>query len=122
MSNTAVGSYRYMSPERLKGEKYDAAGDIWSVGISIIELWEKRYPFLHVSDTPISLLGELEKINFSRMLSKSSVGYSKQMREFLLAMLEIEPQNRLGSADLMSCRWFEVTGVNNLPDAQQVLT
>lgn len=120
MSNTSVGSYRYMSPERLKGEKYDAAGDVWSVGITIIELWEKRYPFLHVADTPISLLGELEHVNFSRLLSRSSVGYSNQMKDFILATLEIDPSGRMGAADLMSSPWFDVCGANNLVDAQAV--
>ena len=120
MSNTSVGSYRYMSPERLKGEKYDAAGDVWSVGITIIELWEKRYPFLHVADTPISLLGELERVSFSRLLSRSSVGYSSQMKDFILATLEADPRRRPGAADLMGSPWFEITGTNNLVDAQAV--
>jgi serine/threonine protein kinase len=120
MSNTAVGSYRYMSPERLRGEKYDAAGDIWSVGISVIELWEKAYPFLNIADTPISLLGELERVSFSRILSRSRVGYSKQLKDFLLLTLEPDPAKRLGAADLMSAEWFEVTGVVSLPDAQNV--
>lgn len=120
MSNTSVGSYRYMSPERLKGEKYDAAGDVWSVGISIIELWEKRYPFLHVADTPISLLGELERVSFSRLLSRSTVGYSAHMRDFILATLEMDTHRRPGAADLMSSQWFEVMGTNNLIDAQAV--
>jgi len=120
MSNTSVGSYRYMSPERLKGEKYDAAGDVWSVGITIIELWEKRYPFLHVADTPISLLGELERVSFSRLLSRSAVGYSVQMKDFILATLEADPQRRPGAADLMGSPWFEITGTNNLVDAQAV--
>lgn len=122
MSNTAVGSYRYMSPERLRGETYDAAGDIWSVGISIIELWEKAYPFRDIADTPISLLGELEKVSFSRLLSRSPVGYSKQMKEFLLLTLEPEAGRRPGAADLMSARWFEALGVTSLPDAQSVRT
>ncbi len=120
MSNTAVGSYRYMSPERLRGEKYDAAGDVWSVGISIIELWEKAYPFRNIADTPISLLGELERVSFNRLLSRSAVGYSKQMKEFLLQTLEPDPRRRPGAADLMSHSWFEVTGVTTLPDAQAV--
>ena len=120
MSNTSVGSYRYMSPERLKGEKYDAAGDVWSVGISIIELWEKRYPFLHVADTPISLLGELERVSFARLLSRSTVGYSAQMKEFILATLEADSHHRPGAADLMGSAWFEITGTNNLVDAQAV--
>jgi len=121
MSNTSVGSYRYMSPERLRGEKYDAAGDIWSVGISIIELWEKAYPFLNIADTPISLLGELEKVSFSRLISRSSARYSREMTEFLLYTLEPNPGRRMGAADLMSSSWFEATGITSLPEAHSVV-
>jgi serine/threonine protein kinase len=35
----------YMSPERLLCHEYDKSGDIWSVGITIVQLWTKRYPF-----------------------------------------------------------------------------
>lgn len=120
MSNTAVGSYRYMSPERLRGEKYDAAGDIWSVGISVVELWEKEYPFQNIADTPISLLGELERVSFARLLDRSRVGYSRQLKDFLLLTLETNPATRLGAADLMSAEWFEATGITSLPEAQIV--
>jgi serine/threonine protein kinase len=120
MSNTAVGSYRYMSPERLNGEKYDSAGDIWSIGITVMELWEKRYPFLHIADTPISLIGELERISFARLLSRSPVGYGAPMREALLSMLEADPRQRAGAVDLISCRWFESAGIYGLVEAQTV--
>lgn len=132
MSNTSVGSYRYMSPERLRGEKYDAAGDVWSVGISIIELWSKKYPFSHVADTPISLLGELERFDFNRILGKSTnttagnssgnnnVSYSRYMRGFLLSTLALEPNDRQTSGDLVQSMWFEDCCVSNLVDAQQV--
>jgi serine/threonine protein kinase len=120
MSNTAVGSYRYMSPERLNGEKYDSAGDIWSIGITVMELWEKKYPFLHIADTPISLIGELERISFARLLSRSPVGYGAPMREALLSMLEADPRQRAGAVDLISCRWFESAGIYGLVEAQTV--
>ena len=38
MSSTSVGSFRYMSPERLLGEEYGASGDIWSVGIMMLQV------------------------------------------------------------------------------------
>jgi serine/threonine protein kinase len=40
MVKTAVGSYHYMSPERLLSEKYDASGDIWYVCM-YVSLFEK---------------------------------------------------------------------------------
>mmetsp|Transcript_18518 Transcript_18518/g.31006 ORF Transcript_18518/g.31006 Transcript_18518/m.31006 type:complete len:549 (-) Transcript_18518:56-1702(-) len=122
MSNTAVGSYRYMSPERLKGEKYDAAGDIWSVGITLIELWSKAYPFLHVADTPISLLGELDKNGIPHLLSRGGRrGYSREFADFLLYTLAMNPNDRMAAGDLMSTRWMSVSGVNNLDDSTNIV-
>ena len=49
MVKTAVGSYHYMSPERLLSEKYDASGDIWYVCmyvcmyVSLIEKFMSGY-------------------------------------------------------------------------------
>lgn len=57
-----------MSPERLLGEQYDASGDIWSVGIMMVQLWTKRYPFEDNISTPIDLLTELESLHLDRLL------------------------------------------------------
>eukprot|EP00601_Ochromonadales_sp_CCMP2298_P008049 CAMPEP_0173207488 /NCGR_PEP_ID=MMETSP1141-20130122/21960_1 /TAXON_ID=483371 /ORGANISM="non described non described, Strain CCMP2298" /LENGTH=497 /DNA_ID=CAMNT_0014133777 /DNA_START=160 /DNA_END=1650 /DNA_ORIENTATION=- len=118
MSHTSVGSYRYMSPERLKGEKYDGAGDVWSVGITIIELWSKSYPFKHVADTPISLLGELEKNNLPRILGS----YSRSFKAFLLSSLEMNPHDRAGAGELMGSDWIAGFEVENLDDAQLIVS
>ncbi|OQV17165.1 Dual specificity mitogen-activated protein kinase kinase 2 [Hypsibius exemplaris] len=44
MANSFVGSRSYMSPERLKGSAYTVASDIWSLGLSLMELALGRYP------------------------------------------------------------------------------
>ena len=41
---TMVGTICYMSPERLAAQKYNAKSDIWSLGITIIELATGEYP------------------------------------------------------------------------------
>ena len=44
-AKTFVGTLTYMSPERMEGEKYTYAGDIWSLGIVIVELITGKFPF-----------------------------------------------------------------------------
>lgn len=34
-----------MSPERMVGQKYSYAGDIWSLGIMLIELITGEFPY-----------------------------------------------------------------------------
>ena len=49
-----------MSPERLLGQRYDASGDIWSLGITVVELWIKRYPLSESNDVPIEIFSDIE--------------------------------------------------------------
>ncbi|WVQ82774.1 hypothetical protein IAT38_004906 [Cryptococcus sp. DSM 104549] len=51
IANTFVGTSTYMSPERIQGAPYTIKSDVWSLGISLIELALGRFPF---SDTPES--------------------------------------------------------------------
>ena len=37
LSSTFVGTTRYMSPERLNGEEYGWAADLWAAGITFLE-------------------------------------------------------------------------------------
>jgi serine/threonine protein kinase len=44
MANSFVGTRSYMAPERLQGETYTVLSDIWSLGISLIEMAIGSYP------------------------------------------------------------------------------
>ena len=45
LAGTFVGTLNYMSPERMEGERYSYAGDVWSLGIVLIELATGQYPY-----------------------------------------------------------------------------
>ena len=44
MANTFVGTRSYMSPERLQGSQYSVASDLWSLGLSLLEISIGLYP------------------------------------------------------------------------------
>ncbi|XP_041849290.1 dual specificity mitogen-activated protein kinase kinase 2b isoform X1 [Melanotaenia boesemani] len=44
MANSFVGTRSYMSPERLQGTHYSVQSDVWSMGLSLVELSIGRYP------------------------------------------------------------------------------
>jgi len=44
MANSFVGTRSYMAPERLQGVEYTVQSDIWSMGLSLIEMAIGRYP------------------------------------------------------------------------------
>ena len=45
LARTFVGTMTYMSPERMEGENYSFTGDIWSLGIIIVEMMSGVYPY-----------------------------------------------------------------------------
>ncbi|KAJ7069373.1 ste7-like protein [Mycena amicta] len=45
IANTFVGTSIYMSPERIQGATYSVKSDIWSLGITLIELIVGQFPF-----------------------------------------------------------------------------
>jgi len=119
MSNTAVGTFRYMSLERLLGQHYNASGDIWSVGIMMIELWTKRFPFQYCINTPIELVSELESLDLNTFMSSHDM--TDLMRETIKCMLQKEPKDRVSSLDLIESVWFGEFGFVTLESAQVVV-
>ncbi|CAG8446850.1 13736_t:CDS:2, partial [Dentiscutata heterogama] len=45
IADTFVGTSNYMSPERIQGASYSVRSDVWSVGITLMELAMGRFPF-----------------------------------------------------------------------------
>lgn len=116
--NTSVGTFRYMSPERLQGEAYDSTSDIWSLGITAFQLWTGYYPWQDCSASPIELVGELESIDMSKLVSKQD--FPHEFRDLLLSMLELQYQYRSSAADLLSHSFFQKLNILDLSSAQQV--
>lgn len=50
IADTFVGTSTYMSPERIQGDQYSVKSDVWSLGVSIIELALGRFPFAENED------------------------------------------------------------------------
>ncbi|KAI6240213.1 hypothetical protein M3Y99_00478500 [Aphelenchoides fujianensis] len=44
MANSFVGTRSYMAPERLTGGRYNVKSDIWSFGLSLVEMAIGRFP------------------------------------------------------------------------------
>ena len=42
---TIVGTFKYMSPERILGEPYTYSSDVWSLGLVLLECATGKYPY-----------------------------------------------------------------------------
>ncbi|KAF4304942.1 hypothetical protein GTA08_BOTSDO06854 [Botryosphaeria dothidea] len=45
VAETFVGTGTYMAPERIQGAKYTVKSDVWSVGLTLMELAIGKFPF-----------------------------------------------------------------------------
>ncbi|KAI5290540.1 MAP kinase kinase (MEK), partial [Ascosphaera atra] len=52
IADTFVGTSTYMAPERIQGGRYTVRSDVWSVGLTIMELAVGRFPFDYSDNVP----------------------------------------------------------------------
>ncbi len=45
VAETFVGTGTYMAPERIQGAQYTVKSDVWSVGLTLMELAVGKFPF-----------------------------------------------------------------------------
>jgi mitogen-activated protein kinase kinase len=45
VADTFVGTGTYMAPERIQGSPYTVKSDVWSVGLTLMELAIGKFPF-----------------------------------------------------------------------------
>ncbi|KAJ0579170.1 putative mitogen-activated protein kinase kinase STE-STE7 family [Helianthus annuus] len=114
--NSSVGTIAYMSPERINTDinegKYDGcAGDIWSVGVSILEFYIGRFPF------NVGRQGDWASLMCAICMSQppqAPANASAEFRDFVGRCLQMDPARRWTAAQLL--RHPFVTGgavVNN---------
>ncbi|XP_060960267.1 mitogen-activated protein kinase kinase 9-like [Cannabis sativa] len=103
--NSFVGTCAYMSPERLDsltyGENYDGyAADIWSLGVTLMELYMGQFPLLPPGQTP-NWPTLMCVICFSELPSLPK-GVSDEFRNFIDCCLQKESSKRWSASKLLS--------------------
>ncbi|MCL7032531.1 hypothetical protein MKW94_000401, partial [Papaver nudicaule] len=101
--NTFVGTYNYMSPERITGEAYRYKSDIWSLGLVILECATGRFPYAPSEpeegwDNCYELM---EAIVDRELPHAPPEKFSPEFCSFISACLQKDPKVRLAADELM---------------------
>ena len=59
LASTFVGTQTYMSLERLRGDKYGATSDVWSLGVVLLEALNGKHPLKFCDSSLVGLIATL---------------------------------------------------------------
>ena len=95
LRTTFCGTPAYLCPEVLTGDEYDESVDIWTIGVTLYEMFYKTNPFrIKCRDDLINILNE--PIHFDE-----KVLISDQAKDCILQCLEKRSINRPNIKELL---------------------
>ena len=95
MTDKAIGSVHYISPEQARGDVTDAKSDIYSVGVLLYEMLTGRLPFEADSAVSVAIM---QMQSTPKMPREINPEIPEGLEEITIKAMQKEPKMRYQSA------------------------
>ncbi|PPJ55455.1 hypothetical protein CBER1_02704 [Cercospora berteroae] len=101
-ANTFIGTSYYMAPERITGQSYTITSDVWSLGVTLLEVAQHRFPFpadgteMNPRAGLIDLLTYIVRQPIPKLKDEpeNKLRWSENFKYFIECCLEKDPNRR----------------------------
>ncbi|SMN20222.1 similar to Saccharomyces cerevisiae YPL140C MKK2 Mitogen-activated kinase kinase involved in protein kinase C signaling pathway that controls cell integrity [Maudiozyma saulgeensis] len=112
LATTFTGTSFYMAPERIQGQPYSVTCDVWSLGLTILEVAQGHFPFgsdkITANIAPIELLMLI--ITFEPQLKdeeENNIKWSGSFKSFIAYCLKKDPAERPSPRQMLQHPWIQ---------------
>lgn len=122
LATTFVGTQYYMAPERVMGKPYTVTSDVWSLGLTLLEVATCKFPFSNINNNNIETyhengddlfnLGPIELLSLIleyepelNDVPEDNIYWSAAFKNFIKYCLKKQPQDRPCPDQMLTHPW-----------------
>ncbi|KAK7205249.1 mitogen-activated protein kinase [Myxozyma melibiosi] len=111
LATTFTGTSYYMAPERIQGHPYSVTSDIWSLGLTLMEVAHHRFPFPPEGEPTLSAIEILVYIVHNpppKLMDEphNGIKWSEAFHHFLACCLEKDTKKRASPRQMLKHPWI----------------
>ncbi|KAJ5246521.1 MAP kinase kinase MKK2/SSP33 [Penicillium chermesinum] len=114
-ANTFIGTSYYMAPERITGQSYTITSDVWSLGVTLLEVAQHRFPFPADGTEAQPRAGLIDLLTYIvrqpipklKDEPENNIRWSDNFKYFIECCLEKEPPRRATPWRMQEHPWMQ---------------